>query len=79
MDLLDAYRASADECQRNADKEATWLKLAKESGESCVIERKQLSTHCTMIRTNISPNLKLVRLKSRFHYGVQPFKLLPSV
>ena len=36
MDLLDAYRASADECQRNADKatdpdaKATWLKLAKE-------------------------------------------------
>jgi len=41
VDLLDAYRASADECQRNADKatdpdaKATWLKLAKEWRKLC--------------------------------------------
>jgi hypothetical protein len=41
MELLDAYRASADECQNNADKatdpeaKATWLKLAKEWHKLC--------------------------------------------
>ena len=45
VDLLDAYRASADECQKNADKavdpeaKATWLKLAKEWRKLC--ERTQ--------------------------------------
>ena len=45
MELLDAYRASADECQNNADKatdpeaKATWLKLAKEWRKLC--ERTQ--------------------------------------
>ena len=41
MELLDAYRASADECQNNAAKatdpetKATWLKLAKEWRKLC--------------------------------------------
>ena len=41
MELLDAYRASADECQNNADKatdpeaKATWLKLSKEWRKLC--------------------------------------------
>jgi hypothetical protein len=41
VDLLDAYRASAAECQKNADKatdpesKATWLKLANEWRKLC--------------------------------------------
>ena len=41
MDLLDAYRASAVECQNNADKatdpetKAMWMKLAKEWRKLC--------------------------------------------
>jgi hypothetical protein len=41
MELLDAYRSSANECQKNADKavdpdaKATWLKLAKEWRKLC--------------------------------------------
>ena len=56
MELLDAYRASADECQKNADKaldpetKATWLKLAQEWRKLC--DRTQSALHALHYDSN---------------------------